>query len=427
MSRRKLLALLAVGAASIALIAGLAPSASSSDAVPTLVVQLDEFIHQVPAEGVLKAVEATPITPPANAQGAMRIAWIAQDGSRVAMDDVVIRFDASELEKQQLDAEGQVSRAELKIEKHETEANARIRNLGRDAEAAGLALEMAKQFESHDELIYTRIEIIESELDTQLAEERKDHADSSIKAETATSRVQTDLYRLEKGKAMRSLKRAQEGLDGIVVRAPHAGVLVIQRNWQGNPVRVGDMVWGQQTLIEIPDLSAMEAEVFVLEADAGGLAVGDLARVVIEAFPDRIFEAEVERVASLAKPRLRGSPVQYFSVILKLAETVGEIMRPGQRVRATLVLDELKAVPVIPRQALFERDGEPVVYRQTGDGSFEPVPVEIAAAGLGRVAVGQGLEANDVLALADPTALTSKLSDEAESSTAALLPGGGTR
>ncbi len=427
MSRRKLSALLAAGVVALALLAWLAPSASSNDEVPTWVVQLDEFIHQVPAEGALKAVEATPITPPTNAQGAMRIAWIAQDGSRVAKDDVVIRFDPSELEKQQLDAAGQVSRAELKIEKHETEANTRIRNLGRDAEAAGLALEMARQFESNDELIYTRIEIIESELDTQLAEERKDHADSSIEAETATSRVQTDLYRLEKGKAMRSLKRAQEGLDGIVVRAPHAGVLVIQRNWQGNPVRVGDMVWGQQKLIEIPDLSAMEAEVFVLEADAGGLAVGDVARVVIEAFPDRIFEAEVERVASLAKPRLRGSPVQYFSVILKLAETVGEIMRPGQRVRATLVLDELKAVPVIPRQALFERDGEPVVYRQTGDGSFEPVPVEIAAAGLGRVAVAAGLDANDVLALADPTALTSKLSNEAESSPAALLPGGGTR
>ncbi len=419
-----------VSAAVLVLLATLlwvASSRQTDDEIPTFVVQLSDFVHRVPAEGVLKAVKATPITPPPDAQGALRIAWMAQDGARVEAQEVVIRFDPSELEKQQLDAAGEVSRAELKLQKHETEAGARIRNLGRDAEAAGFELEIAKKFESRDELIHTRIEIIESELDSQLAEQRKQHADSSIDAEAATSRVQADLFRLEKGKALRAFQRAQAGLDGIEVRAPHAGVLVVQRNWQGNPVRVGDMVWGQRKLMEIPDLSTMEAEVFVLEADAGGLQVGDAAQVVIEAFPDRVFAAEVQRVASLAKPRLSGSPVQYFSVTLKLAETVGEIMRPGQRVLATLFLDELVQVPVIPRQALFERDGEPVVFRRASGGVFEPVRVEIGASGLGRVAVASGLDENDVLALADPTPGAAAIADENESSPAALLPGGGSR
>ena len=427
MSRGKLALGVVAALVAIAIVVFVVVSPGVGEQIPTHTVQLADFVHRVPAEGVLRAVKATPITPPPDARGALRIAWLAQDGARVAADEVVVRFDPSELEKQQLDATGQVTRAELKLRKFATEAEARVRNLGRDAEAAGFELEIAKEFESRDSSIHSRIEIIESELDSQLAEQRKEHADSSIEVENATSRVQSELFRLERERALRELERAQAGLDGIEVRAPHAGVLIIKRNWQGNPIRVGDTVWGQQTLMEIPDLTTMEAEVFVLEADAGGLQVGDRAQVRIEAFPDRSFGAVVERVASLAKPRLRGSPVQYFPVTLRLDETVGEIMRPGQRVLATLLLDELAAVPVIPRQALFEREGRQVVYRRGADGTFEAVQVEIGASGPGRVAVASGVEANDILALTDPMRAVAVGADDSDSSAVGLIPGSGSR
>ncbi|HSN28104.1 MAG TPA: hypothetical protein VLT45_17575, partial [Kofleriaceae bacterium] len=64
-------------------------------------------------------------------------------------------------------------------------------------------------------------------------------------------------------------------------------------------------------------------------------------------------------------------------------------------------LDQEDAVAV-PRQAVFDRDGKTVVYRQKADG-FEPVPVELGAATSGRVVIKTGLEADDVIALRDPT------------------------
>jgi RND family efflux transporter MFP subunit len=381
-----------------------AASTGAGDEVPTFRVERGPFVLRVPAEGVLKAVSATPISAPPDAPGPMRIAWLAQDGAAVEEGEVVMRFDPSELEKEELDASGQVDQADLKLERHETETDSRLRNLGRDAEAATLELEMSRQFERTDEEIFSRFDIIESGLDGELAAQRKKHADSSMRSEEQLASAQADLYELDKSKAMRSFERARAGLAAIEVRAPHAGVLVIQRNWKGDPVRVGDTVWGRQTLMEIPELSAMEAEVFVLEADAGGLAAGDPAQVVVEAFPGRVYDAVVERIASFAQPRLRGSPVQYFSVTLKLAATDRAVMRPGQRVRADLLAQEIASAAVVPRQALFERDGQQVVLRRTPGGSFEPVPVEIAASGPGRVAISDGLADGDVLALADPEA-----------------------
>ena len=52
-------------------------------------------------------------------------------------------------------------------------------------------------------------------------------------------------------------------------------------------------------------------------------------------------------------------------------------MRPGQRVRAVVRLEEAEGVIAIPRGAVFEKDGKRVVYRREG-GSFVPVEITIA-------------------------------------------------
>jgi HlyD family secretion protein len=153
--------------------------------------------------------------------------------------------------------------------------------------------------------------------------------------------------------------------------------------------------------LEIPDLSAMEAEVFVLEADASGLEVGKPATVVVEAHPDNAYQATIRRVDAVAKTPVRGSPVQYFGVTLELAQTDPAVMKPGQRVRATLHLAELDDALVVPRQAVFHEDGESRVWVRNGD-RFEPRRVETGAASMGLMVITAGLREGDVIALRSP-------------------------
>jgi len=185
------------------------------------------------------------------------------------------------------------------------------------------------------------------------------------------------------------------------ITAPHDGIFVLQRNWRGAMPKLGDALWPGQAIGEIPELDAMEANVYVLEVEGSGLAENQPAQVVIEARPDRVFDGKIRLVDKLAQPRQQGSPVQYFGVVIALDKTDREIMKPGQRVRATLVLDQQDAL-VVPRQAVVERDGKATVYRRGASG-FEPVAVELGAATSGRVVIAKGLAAGDVIALRDPT------------------------
>jgi hypothetical protein len=185
------------------------------------------------------------------------------------------------------------------------------------------------------------------------------------------------------------------------IAAPTDGILVLERSWRGALPKLGDSLWPGQGVAEIPILDEMEASVYVLEVEGSGLAEHQPAQVVIEARPDRVFAGKIRIVDKLAQPRQQGSPVQYFGVVIQLDTTDREVMKPGQRVRATLVLDQMDAL-VVPREAVVARDSKNVVYRKAASG-FESVAVELGAATSGRVVITKGLAAGDVIALRDPT------------------------
>ena len=382
------------------------PSSGAGD-VPVLRVAPEDFERQVPAQGNLRAVTATPVSVPLGVPGPFRIGWVAQDGSRVKQGDVVIRFDPSAIEKQLVDAGDDLKQNKLAMEKKEIEGSSELRKLEKDAAMARLELADAKQFQKKDSLIFSRADIIESEIDQGLAEEREGHAQATRQTRQKLSGTEAALLQIKIRQADAKINQARAGLQALTVTAPHDGVLILKRNWRGEATRVGDSVWNGQPLAEIPDLSKMEAEVYVLEADAGGLTPGRQAQVTVESAPGVTWPAKIARVDSLAKPRIQGSPVQYFAVTLALARTDPRVMKPGQRVGATLFLEQRKGALLVPRQALFDREGRTVVYRRDaktpGGTGFAPAEVKLGPSSLGRVVVDSGLHAGDVLAMRDPT------------------------
>jgi HlyD family secretion protein len=383
------------------------PGAGAAGDVLVLRVALEDFERQVPAQGNLQAVTATPISVPTGVPGPFRIGWVAPDGSRVKQGDVVIRFDPSAIEKRLVDAGDDLRENRLSMEKKQIEGTAELRKLEKDAAMARLELADAKQFQKKDSLIFSRADIIESEIDQGLAEEREGHAQATRKTRQKLSGTEEALLQIKIRQADAKINQARAALQALTVTAPHDGVLILKRNWRGEATRVGDSVWNGQPLAEIPDLSRMEAEVYVLEADAGGLTPGRLAKVTVESAPGVTWPAKIARVDALAKPRIPGSPVQYFAVTLALARTDPRVMKPGQRVQATLFLEQRKGALLVPRQALFDREGRTVVYRRDprsrGGNGFVPVEVKLGPSSLGRVVVDSGLHAGDVLAMRDPT------------------------
>lgn len=397
------------------LVSGLVSACRQVEQVPTYRVELQPFSQKVTAEGVLAAEQVTTVNVPAEVERSVRLAWIAEDGAVVEADQLVARFDAGEMQRQLAEGESELETSDHKSTKARVDSGVKVAAADTAYEIAGLDLELAQQFQMDDREVYSKQEILEDVIDEELAIERQEHATAKRQMQRQLGQSELDLLAIDRRQARHKIDLAERGLESLEVRAPHAGILTLKRNWRGDPPQVGSELWKGQPLAEIPDLDSMKAEVFVLEADAGGLEVGKTATVVIEAHPDHSFEAEIERVDSVAQPRHRGSPVQYFGVQLKLSETDPAIMKPGQRVRARINLTDLDEALVLPRQAVFLEDGKSWAWVRQGAG-FEKRQVEIAASSMGLLALESGLESGDEVALRAPSD-TSTTTEAAANST----------
>lgn len=389
--------------------------------VPTFRVARSELTRTVTADGELEAVESTKLTAPV-AHRRLTVAWLVEDGTPVKQGDVIVRFEKTELEQELDQADDEIATLEEQLAREKAGQKARTVELDNEAFVDEKEASWARAYQATDEEIYSKHELLSSAVDAELAESRRDHALGLLEVEKNLAQTKVDILKISLANARRKAAEIREDLAGLELKAPHDGIAIIARDWQGRPVRIGDGVWPGRLVAELPDLGRMQAIVWVLEADAGGLESGQPADIVVSAFPEKHFRASVSQVDPVAQPRIEDLPVQYFRSTLSLEKTVPDIMKPGARIKARITIERLHDALVIPREAVFQRDGDTIVYRRRGR-RFEPVPVTTGSSTASRVVVTKGLEEGDTIALANPTR-TKKKSQE-NSTSHPPMPGGG--
>lgn len=101
------------------------------------------------------------------------------------------------------------------------------------------------------------------------------------------------------------------------------------------------------------------------------------------------------------------------------------LLRPGLLADVEIIVEKIPDALNVPMQAIFEREGKPVVYVKAGN-RFEPRFVTPLKRSESVMVIAQGLQAGETVALSDPTA--SKSDDKkkkGDGGAMGALPGGG--
>lgn len=175
-------------------------------------------------------------------------------------------------------------------------------------------------------------------------------------------------------------------IDGIVTRLP------VQ---QGEMVVIGIQNQPGTTLMTVSDLSAIDAEVKVAEADVLRVRVGQPATVTLEAMPGTTFPGRVVEVGASALPVTgTGAAAREFKVKVRL-DRPDPLLRPGLTCDTEILTAEKQGVLSVPLQAVVVRPGkdgadQPGVFLLDGRAvRFQPVTpgliggLEIEIAGVG--------------------------------------------
>lgn len=148
------------------------------------------------------------------------------------------------------------------------------------------------------------------------------------------------------------LLRDRANLDYTVIRSPVAGVVVSREVDIGQTVAAS---FQTPTLFMIArDLSRMQIDSNVAEADIGKVRVGQPVRFTVDAFPERRFEGKVLQIR--LAPITEQNVVTY-NVVVEVANP-DQVLMPGMTAYLSIVTDRREDVLLVPNAALRFRPSD---------------------------------------------------------------------
>ena len=203
--------------------------------------------------------------------------------------------------------------------------------------------------------------------------ETYERAQDTVKArEGEIARIQqsitTQTTRLKQDEA--NLESANYDLNKVRLVSPIAGIVTKRNIEEGETVVTGTMNNAGTVLLIIADMSVIEAEVEVDETDIPNVAVGQVATIKIDAFPDKKFTARVTEVGnSPITVAGQATRATNFKVTVQIEGLVPDV-RPGFTCTAEITTATRQKVVSVPIQATTVRE---MVVDANGQMVREPI------------------------------------------------------
>ncbi len=173
-----------------------------------------------------------------------------------------------------------------------------------------------------------------------------------------------DTLKSQQASAVAQIQREEANLRFSVIRSPINGVIIARNVDVGQTVAAS---FQTPTLFQIAqDLSQMQIDTSVPEADIGSLKVGMPATFTVDAIAGQKFDATIKQVR--LNPTVAQNVVTY-NVVLSAANPDG-ILLPGMTAHVRVVIENKDDVLRLPNVALrFKPDGFTQDKRGMGDSS----------------------------------------------------------
>jgi len=291
------------------------------------------------------------------------------EGDRVKKSQFLLQVDPRNLRSA-------VQRTEASLEA----ARSQTQQLTLSIESAKTALKQAEDNLARQQQLW------KSGLTTR---ETFDRAENELKMRQSDLRsqeqqIQTQRLRMQQEQA--SLETDRYNLSKVRIESPIDGIVTRRNIEEGEMVVVGTMNNAGTVLLTIADMSVIEAEVEVDETDIPTLALGQVAKITIDAIPDKTFTGKVTEIGNSpiqTSGAAAGTQATNFKVVVTFDSEIKEV-RPGFTCTAEITTATRKDVLGVPIQATTVRevvvdDKGNIVREAQPEGARRPRPGAVQA------------------------------------------------
>ncbi|MCG3181726.1 MAG: hypothetical protein BIFFINMI_04125 [Phycisphaerae bacterium] len=297
-------------------------------------------------------------------------------------------------DSQKLMEKGYISKSDLDADK------LAYKKFELDCELATKALEVLREYTHKKDLKQYEENLKEAKAELQRTRDRAEAREAKARADFQAKK---EAYGLEDVK----LKKIERQIATAVILSPGPGLVVYastgERNrWNQDPIDVGYEARENETIIRMPDLTRMVADVNVPEAKVSLIKNDQPALLKVDARPETVLRGHVTSVGVLPTQQAwwRGGSVQEFQVVVTVEDPPGWL-RPGMRCNVQVLVQQIDDALQVPIQAVFPRGEQHVCYVVNGH-KLRCVPVWVGVDNDQMVHILGGLKTGQKVLLAEP-------------------------
>lgn len=324
----------------------------------------------------------------------MNIMKLAPAGSFVQKGDIVAELDAQTLKDRIDDELDTLHQRENAIAKQKVQQELDMENLNQTLRVAKAEMDKARlDFRTTE--VRTPVDQELLKLMVEEAEARYKQLSADVAQKQASQRAEMRILEIDLRITKTDVERFTRDLDRFIIRAPMNGMVVMQTiNRPGGDqqqIQTGDTVYPGQPFMKIVDVSSMQVQGTINQAESSHFRIGQVATIGLDAFPGAAYRGIVHSIGALATQSgrqqyyIRNVPIQVQM------QTVDQRVIPDLSASADVALDSQSNVLLVPASAVSREDNAEVVYVQTARG-FERRTVKTGLNNGTHTAILEGLQ-----------------------------------
>lgn len=330
-------------------------SGQAHDKIPLEIVKARDWQEVLKVSGEIKTAANTKLNVPGDGWDSKYLVSMIADGSMVKKGQVVAQFDAPYARIELSEAETDLLRkaiAEIGI--------TALANIGRvqldaDTSKVDADLGLSQSYANVDLKIFAQNRILDILIDVGFLKQKQQYLQWKNGQIGARTGAEQALVSAQKDGVKKTIQQQQKNLSDLQLLAPHDGVFLLARKWDGSKSQIGARLWAGDDFGSLPDLEKQIASFSVPEGEAFGLKEGLVAKVRLAGTGTEL-NLKLSKVGKNASTKSRESPVKYseFEAAIDI-DTVRRLgLTPGQAITGEITLLNQAKTITVPNIALIQ-------------------------------------------------------------------------
>jgi len=274
-------------------------------------------------KGTTEAVQARAILAPSLAGQSVEtltIIHLTPGGTRVKQGDLLVEFDRQAQMRDYVDKQADYQKLVDQVAEEQAKENAARAKDETELKTAEDNLRKA-ELEIQKAEIVSRIDAEKNQENLDEAKATYDQLRETFDLKRKAAHAAIHILEIQRDRTRQTMMHAQANANLMQIHSPLDGVVVLNTIWKEGTmgeVQEGDQVRPGVPFMQVVNPSAMQVRVLANQEDFPSLAVGQNAKVRLDAYPEMVFPARLDQVAPIGERGDFSNKLRSFVVIVAI-------------------------------------------------------------------------------------------------------------